>query len=508
MSHDNNQNRPQSNVESNIRPDYDIEIQQIADYVLNFDIDSTDNASSAWQTARYCLMDTLGCGLLALRFPECTKHLGPDCADQITPNGARVPGTPYRLDPIKAAFDIGCMVRWLDYNDTWLAAEWGHPSDNLGGILAVADYISQVNVSQNRAPLTMKAVLEAMIMAHEIQGVLALENSFNRVGLDHVFLVKLASTAVVAKLYQLPRERVMAALSQAIVDGQALRTYRHAPNAGSRKSWAAGDATSRAVRLVDITKRGEMGIPGALSAPQWGFYDVLFSHTNKDLATKDAADRQFKFQRSFGSYVMDNVLFKISFPAEFHAQTACEAAVILHPQIKDRIDEIDKIVLTTHESAIRIISKEGELANPADRDHCLQYMVAVPLLTGDLIAENYEDDYHAHHPLIDELRSKMVVVEDERYSSEYHDPDKRSIANAIQIFFDDGSSTDKVAVEYPIGHKRRRDDGIPVLVAKFKANLATCFTASRTEEIISLCQDQQALMQTPVHEFMDLLSFA
>lgn len=498
-----------SNVEANIRPDYDFEIQKIADYVLNFDIDNdAEDSSSAWQTARYCLMDTLGCGLLALRFPECTKHLGPHCAGQLTPYGARVPGTSYRLDPVKAAFDIGCMVRWLDYNDTWLAAEWGHPSDNLGGILAVADYISQVNISQGRKPLMMKEVLAAMIMAHEIQGVLALENSFNRVGLDHVFLVKLASTAVVAKLYQLPRERIMAALSQAIVDGQALRTYRHAPNAGSRKSWAAGDATSRAVRLVDITRHGEMGIPGALSAPQWGFYDVLFSHTNKDLATKDAADRQFKFQRDFGSYVMENILFKISFPAEFHAQTACEAAVILHPQVKDRIDEIDKIVLTTHESAIRIISKEGELANPADRDHCLQYMVAVPLLTGNLTAENYEDDYHAQHPDIDKLRSKMVVEEDERYSADYHDPDKRSIANAIQVFFTDGSHTEKVAVEYPIGHKRRREEGIPVLVAKFESNLASCFTTDRTKQIMNLCQDQQRLLKTPVNEFMDLLSFS
>lgn len=492
-------------VESNVRPDYDTEIQKIADYVLNYSIDDdSPNKEVAWSTARYCLMDTLGCGLLALRFPECTKHLGPDCADQITPYGARVPGTSHRLDPIKAAFDIGCMVRWLDYNDTWLAAEWGHPSDNLGGILAVADYISQQNVSQGRAPLTMRAVLEAMIMAHEIQGVLALDNSFNRVGLDHVFLVKLASTAVVAKLYELPRERIMAALSQAIVDGQALRTYRHTPNAGSRKSWAAGDATSRAVRLVDITRRGEMGIPSALTAPQWGFYDVLFSHTNKDLATKPESERQFTFQRDFGSYVMENVLFKISFPAEFHAQTACEAAVILHPQIEDRIEDIEKIVLTTHDSAIRIISKEGALANPADRDHCLQYMVAVPLLTGDLIAENYEDDYHAQHLSIDELRSKMVVEEDARYSKDYHDPNKRSIANAIQIFFKDGTSTDKVAVEYPIGHERRRDEGIPVLKAKFQANLATRFIDSRCETIFALCNDQAQLEQTSVNEFMDM----
>ena len=499
----NNQN---ATVESNVRPEYDEEIQKIADYVLNYSVDKdSENSADAWNTARHCLMDTLGCGLLALRFPECTKHLGPDCEDQLTPNGARVPGTTHRLDPIKAAFDIGCMVRWLDYNDTWLAAEWGHPSDNLGGILAVADYISQQSISRNRDPLTMREVLEAMIMAHEIQGVLALENSFNRVGLDHVFLVKLASTAVVAKLYKLPRERIMAAISQALVDGQALRTYRHAPNAGSRKSWAAGDATSRAVRLVDIARRGEMGIPGALSAPQWGFYDVLFSHTNKDLALKPEGERKFTFQREFGSYVMENILFKLSFPAEFHAQTACEAAVILHPRIDDRIDEIEKIVLTTHESAIRIISKEGTLANPADRDHCLQYMVAVPLLTGDLMAENYEDDYHEqHHILIDGLRRKMIVEEDASYTKDYHDPSKRSIANAIQIFFKDGTSTDKVVIEYPIGHKRRRAEGIPILEAKFRANLATRFIESRCQEIVELCDDQQRLEQTPVNEFMDL----
>lgn len=495
-----------SNVESNVRPEYDVEIQKIADYVLNYVIDEdSPNSKAAWQTARHCLMDTLGCGLLALRFPECTKHLGPNCMDQVTPNGARVPGTAYRLDPIKAAFDIGCMVRWLDYNDTWLAAEWGHPSDNLGGILAVADFISQQNLSRGHAPLTMRQVLEAMIMAHEIQGVLALENSFNRVGLDHVFLVKVASTAVVAKLYQLPRERMMAAISQALVDGQALRTYRHAPNAGSRKSWAAGDATSRAVRLVDITRRGEMGIPGALSAPQWGFYDVLFSHTNKDLALKPERARRFRFQRDFSSYVMENILFKLSFPAEFHAQTACEAAVILHPRIDDRLDEIEKIVLTTHESAIRIISKEGALNNPADRDHCLQYMVAVALLTGDLMAENYEDDYHAqHHILIDGLRHKMVVVEDANYTRDYHDPNKRSIANAIEIFFKDGSHTDKVEIEYPIGHKRRRAEGIPVLEAKFAASLATCFVSTRCEAIVALCDDQDKLEQTPVNEFMEM----
>ncbi|TLX53712.1 2-methylcitrate dehydratase [Stutzerimonas nosocomialis] len=489
-----------ANVDLNERPDYDPVIQDIADYVLSYRVESPE----ALDTARNCLMDTLGCGLLALRFPECTKHLGPLVEGTLVPHGARVPGTSFRLDPVKAAWDIGCIVRWLDYNDTWLAAEWGHPSDNLGGILAVADHLSQRRVANGEAPLTMRTVLDAMVMAHEIQGVLALENAFNRVGLDHVFLVKLASTAVTAKLMGASREQLLSALSHAIVDGQALRTYRHAPNAGSRKSWAAGDATSRAVRLADIALRGEMGIPGALSAPQWGFYDVLFSHTNKDLATKPAALRQFRLPQPYGSYVMEHVLFKISFPAEFHAQTAAEAAVILHPQVRERLDRIERIVITTHESAIRIISKVGPLANAADRDHCLQYMVAVPLLYGDLTAEHYEDAFHAEHPLIDQLRDKMEVVEDERYSREYLEPDKRSIANAIQVFFDDGTCTEQVAVEYPIGHRRRRAEGIPLLERKFASNLATRFPAQRCERIISLCRDQAALEATPVHRFVDL----
>jgi len=489
-----------ANVDLNERPDYDPVIQDIADYVLSYRVESVE----ALDTARNCLMDTLGCGLLALRFPECTKHLGPLVEGTLVPHGARVPGTSFRLDPVKAAWDIGCIVRWLDYNDTWLASEWGHPSDNLGGILAVADHLSQRRVANGEAPLTMRTVLDAMVMAHEIQGVLALENAFNRVGLDHVFLVKLASTAVTAKLMGASREQLLSALSHAIVDGQALRTYRHAPNAGSRKSWAAGDATSRAVRLADIALRGEMGIPGALSAPQWGFYDVLFSHTNKDLATKPAALRQFRLPRPYGSYVMEHVLFKISFPAEFHAQTAAEAAVILHPQVRERLDRIERIVITTHESAIRIISKVGPLANAADRDHCLQYMVAVPLLYGDLTAEHYEDAFHAEHPLIDQLRDKMEVVEDERYSREYLEPDKRSIANAIQVFFDDGTCTEQVAVEYPIGHRRRRAEGTPLLERKFASNLATRFPAQRCERIISLCRDQAALEATPVHRFVDL----
>ncbi|MFP3978278.1 2-methylcitrate dehydratase [Marinobacter sp. KMM 10035] len=484
----------------NERPDYDEALQKIADYVLTYEVTSKE----AWNTARHCLMDTLGCGLLALRFPDCTKHLGPIVEGTVVPHGARVPGTSFRLDPVKAAWDIGCIVRWLDYNDTWLAAEWGHPSDNLGGILAVADHLSQKRVAEGKAPLTMRDVLEAMVMAHEIQGVLALENSFNRVGLDHVILVKVASTAVTAKLMGATREQMLSALSHAWVDGQALRTYRHAPNAGSRKSWAAGDATSRAVRLADIAMRGEMGIPSALTAPQWGFYDVLFSKTNKDQALKPEDKRQFSLPQEFGSYVMENILFKVSFPAEFHAQTAAEAAVTLHPQVKDRLEEIDRIVITTHESAIRIISKVGKLANAADRDHCLQYMATVPLIFGDLVAEHYEDSFHEANPLIDELRDKMEIVEDERYTREYLEADKRSIANAIQVFFKDGSSTEKVAVEYPIGHRRRREESIPLLSDKFRANLATRFPAQRCEQIFGACKNQKSLENIPVHEFVGM----
>lgn len=489
------------NADRNIRPDYDQVIQDVADYVLNYQIDSAE----AMNTARNCLMDTLGCGLLALQFPECARHLGPLVEGTVVPHGARVPGTAFRMDPVKAAWDIGCTIRWLDYNDTWLAAEWGHPSDNLGGILAVCDYISQRNLATGKAVLCIETVLEAMVMAHEIQGVIALENSFNRVGLCHVLLVRVASTAVVCKLMGGNREQVMAALSQAWVDGSALRTYRHAPNAGSRKSWAAGDATSRAVRLADITMRGEMGIPGVLTARQWGFYDVAFSQTCADLKLKAPTERQFKFQRQYGSYVMENILFKISFPAEFHAQTACEAAVILHPQVKDRLHEIETIVITTHESAIRIISKVGPLANPADRDHCLQYMTAVPLIFGALEATHYADSFHAAHPLIDEMRGKMEIVEEPRYSRDYHDPDKRSIANAVQVFFKDGSATAQVTVEYPLGHRRRRAEGIPLLEEKFQRNLATCFPPPRCMEIFALCQDQAQLEATPVHEFMDLM---
>ncbi|MFM1896569.1 MAG: 2-methylcitrate dehydratase [Pseudomonadota bacterium] len=478
-----------ANVDLNTRPAPDQVLVDMADYVTGYKVESAE----AYDTARNCLMDTLGCGFLALRFPECTKLLGPLVEGTVVPHGARVPGTQFRLDPVKAAWDIGCIIRWLDYNDTWLAAEWGHPSDNLGGILAVADYLSQRAVAAGKAPLTMRDVLTAMIKAHEIQGVMALENSFNRVGLCHVLLVRVASTAVVTHMMGGSRDQVIDALSQAWVDGSSLRTYRHAPNAGPRKSWAAGDATSRAVRLADLTLRGEIGYPSVLTAPKWGFYDVSFKGNS------------FKFQRDYGTYVMENILFKISFPAEFHSQTAAEAAVLLHPQVKDRLDEIERIVIHTHESAIRIISKVGPLNNPADRDHCLQYMTAVPLAFGNLVAEHYEDDFHHAHPIIDQLRDKMEIHEEPRYSNEYHEPSMRSIANSLQVFFKDGSCTKRVEIEYPVGHRRRRKEGIPLLEAKFKANLATRFPAKRAAAIFELCKDQKRLEATPVNEFMDLL---
>jgi 2-methylcitrate dehydratase len=472
---------------SNVRPDPDQPLVDIANYVLDHDIKSQE----AYNTARLCLMDTLGCGLEALSYPACTKLLGPIVPGTVVPNGARVPGTQFQLDPVQAAFNIGVMIRWLDFNDTWLAAEWGHPSDNLGGILAVADWLSRNAVAGGKRPLVIRDVLTAMIKAHEIQGVMALENSFNRVGLDHVVLVKLASTAVVARMLGATRDEIINAVSQVWVDGQSLRTYRHTPNTGSRKSWAAGDATSRAVRLALITMKGEMGYPSVLSAKTWGFYDVLFK------------GNPFKFQRPYGSYVMEHVLFKISFPAEFHAQTAVECAMQLHPQMKDRLDQIQKIVIRTHESAIRIIDKKGPLHNPADRDHCIQYMVAVPLIHGRLTAADYEDDV-ATDPRIDALREKMECVEDKQFSKDYLDPDKRSIANGITIHFKDGGKTDEVVVEYPIGHRRRRAEGIPVLEAKFRTNLLRRLPPKQAAAVLALCRDQQRLEDTPVNEFVDL----
>ena len=476
------------NVDSNVRPDPDKVLVKIADYALNTSIESKEALTSA----RYCLMDTLGCGLLALTFDDCKNLLGPYVENTQVPGGVRVPGTKHVLDPVKGAWDIGAMVRWLDFNDTWLAAEWGHPSDNLGGILATADYISQKNVQLGKKALTIYDVLVSMIKAHEIQGILALENSFNRVGLDHVILVKIASTAVISSLFGLSKEQTINALSQAFVDGQSLRTYRHAPNAGPRKSWAAGDATSRALQLVLLTLKGQIGYPSAITAPTWGFQDVLFK--GKDLS----------LPQEFGSYVMENVLFKVSFPAEFHAQTAVEAAVTLHSEVKSRVSNIQKIVITTHESAIRIISKEGQLNNPADRDHCIQYMTAVGLLKGNLVAEDYEDDVAAD-PRIDLLRRKMVIEEDKRYSQEYLEADKRSIANAVQIFFEDGTSTEKIEVEYPLGHRRRREEGIPLLIEKFKSNLLTQFSQSRSEVILNLCLDESKLESTTVTDFMELM---
>ena len=477
------------NVETNVRPDPDEVLVKITDYVLNKEI----NSSEAISTARYCLMDTLGCGLLALTFSDCKDLLGPYVENTSVPNGVRVPGTNHVLDPVKGAWDIGAIIRWLDFNDTWLAAEWGHPSDNLGGILSAADFISQKNIEEGKDSLTIDDVLKAMVKAHEIQGVLALENSFNRVGLDHVVLVKIASTAVISSLFGLSREKTIDALSQAFVDGQSLRTYRHAPNAGPRKSWAAGDATSRAMQLVLLTMKGQIGYPSALTAPTWGFQDVLFK------------GNQISLPQEFNSYVMENVLFKISFPAEFHAQTAVEAAVKLHTEIKDRLEEIKEIRITTHESAIRIISKEGQLNNPADRDHCIQYMTAIGLLKGDLVAEDYEDNV-ASDPQIDQLREKMTIIEDERYTREYLEADKRSIANSLEILYTDGTSSEKVEVEYPIGHRRRRDEGIPILVDKFEKNLKTQFSEQRSKEILELCLDEEKLRATSVTQFMSMLT--
>ena len=476
---------------SNVRPKPDQVLVDIVDYVTKYRIKS----DLAYETARNCLIDTLGCGFEALSYPACTKLLGPIVPGTGVPNGAKVPGTPHQLDPVAAAFSLGAMIRWLDFNDTWLAAEWGHPSDNLGGILATADWLSRSAVAAGGKPLVMRDVLTATIKAHEIQGCIALENSFNKVGLDHVVLVKVASTAVVAQMMGLSRDEIVNAVSLAWVDGQSLRTYRHAPNTGSRKSWAAGDATSRAVRLALIAKTGEMGYPSVLTAKTWGFYDVLFK------------GKPFAFQRPYGSYVMENVLFKISFPAEFHSQTAVEAAMTLHAELAKlgkSAEDVKKITIRTHEACIRIIDKKGPLDNPADRDHCIQYMVAVPLIFGRLTAADYEDAV-AKDPRIDALREKIVCVEDPRFTKDYHDPDKRSIANALTVELKDGKKLKEVVVEFPIGHKRRRKDGIPLLVDKFKVNLARVFPAKQIAAILDVSLDQKKLEAMPVHEYVDLM---
>jgi len=475
-------------IRSARRPDPDALLVEIADYITGREIDS----AIAYETARYCLMDTLACGFQALDYPACTKLLGPVVPGATMPGATRVPGTAWELDPVQGAFNIGALIRWLDFNDTWLAAEWGHPSDNLGGILAIADYLSRKAVAEGNAPLTVRDVLTGMIKAHEIQGVLALDNSFNRVGLDHVLLVRVATTAVVTGLLGGTKEQVMNAVSNAWIDGGALRTYRHAPNTGSRKSWAAGDATSRGVRHALIAMTGEMGYPSALSAPTWGFSDVLFG--GNALTTP----------QSFDSYVMENVLFKISFPAEFHAQTAVEAAMALHAEVAGRVDDVREIVIETQEPGVRIIDKTGPLDNPADRDHCIQYMVAIPLIFGRLVAADYEDSV-ASDPRVDALRSKMIVRENPRYTEDYYASDKRYIGNAVQVFFNDGTATERVEVEYPIGHRRRREEGIPVLVEKFRNSLRGKLTPEQFEALDALCADQRQLEEMPVQAFMALL---
>ncbi|HEY1888910.1 MAG TPA: bifunctional 2-methylcitrate dehydratase/aconitate hydratase [Steroidobacteraceae bacterium] len=475
---------------SSARPVPDRVLSDIADYALGADIQS----DLAYETAHYCLLDTLGCGLEALEYPACAKLLGPIVPGTVVPHGARVPGTQFQLDPVQAAFNIGAMIRWLDFNDTFLAAEWGHPSDNLGGILATADWLSRRAVAAGGKPLLMRDVLGAMIRAHEIQGVIALENSFNRVGLDHVVLVKVASTAVVGRLLGLTREEIINALSLAWVDGQSLRTYRHTPNTGSRKSWAAGDATSRAVRLALIAKTGEMGYPSVLSAKTWGFYDVLFK------------GQPFRFQRGYGSYVMENVLFKISYPAEFHSQTAVEVAMLLHQRLRQMglsADDIDHVKVRTHEACIRIIDKKGPLTNPADRDHCIQYMMAVPLLFGRLTAADYEDEV-ASDPRIDALRARIECIEDPQFTRDYLDPEKRSIANAVTVKLKDGRTLDEIVMEYPIGHRRRRQEGIPLLVAKFRRNLARRFPDKQQRAIAELSLDRARLERTAVNDYVDL----
>jgi 2-methylcitrate dehydratase len=472
-----------SDIHSNIRPKPDDIVLELAEYAASY----VPESAEAFETARYNLLDTLGCGLLALSYPECARRLGPIVPGAILPKGARVPGTEWQMDPVHAAFNIGAMIRWLDFNDTWLAAEWGHPSDNLGGILALSDYLRRAT----GASLTIRDVLIAMIKAHEIQGILALENSFNRVGIDHVILVKVATAAVATALLGGGRAEIVSALTNAWTDGGTLREYRHAPNTGPRKSWAAGDATSRGVRLALMAMQGEMEYPTALSAKGWGFYDALFR------------GKSFTLGRPLSSYVMENVLFKISYPAEFHGQTAVECAIRLYPEVHGRLDQIERVVITTQESAIRIIDKTGPLHNPADRDHCIQYMTAVGLIFGTLTADYYEDKV-ARDARIDLLRDKMVVIEDARYSRNYLDPDKRSIANSVQVFFSDHSCTDKVTVEYPIGHRRRRSEGMPLLVRKFETNLATRFAPERCQEIMALSMNPERLLATPVDKFMDL----
>jgi 2-methylcitrate dehydratase len=476
-------------IRSAVRPDPDQAMVDIANYVVDYKIDTAE----AYTTARYMLLDSLGCAMLAMRHPECVKHLGPLVPGATLAGGVKVPGTSFELDPVQAAYNIGVQVRWLDFNDTWLAAEWGHPSDNLGAILAVADYQSRKAEREGGKPVLVRDVLEAAIKAHEIQGAYALKNSFNRVGLDHVILVRLASTAVTTRMLGGSKEQIINAVSHSWIDGGALRTYRHAPNAGPRKSWAAGDACRRAVTHALNAIKGCVGYPSALSAKTWGFADVMFK------------GKEFEFERPFGSYVMENVLFKISFPAEFHAQTAVECAMQLHPLVAGKLDQIERIEMETQEAGVRIIDKTGPLANYADRDHCLQYMVAVPLIFGRLTADDYMDAVAAD-PRIDALRAKMVVKENPQFTADYFDPDLRYIGNAVQVFFKDGTATEKVSIDFPIGHRNRRGEGVPVLLQKFADALGGHLPAHRVQQILALTGDTSRFEATPIHRFMDLFT--
>lgn len=473
-----------ADIRSAVRPAPDQPMVDIADYVIDYRIDSQE----AYDTARYMLLDSLACAMLAMKFPDCVKHLGPLVPGGELPGGARVPGTSFELDPAQAAFNIGTLVRWLDFNDTWLAAEWGHPSDNLGTILAVADYLAR----KEGKVITVRDVLGWAIKAHEIQGGYALQNSFNRVGLDHVILVRLASTAVAAAMLGGDKDEVITAVSHSWIDNGVLRTYRHAPNTGPRKSWAAGDACRRAViHALNAVRKKVVGYPSVLSAKTWGFYDIAFK------------GKEFQFERPFGSYVMENVLFKISYPAEFHAQTAVECAMQLHPQVKDRLGEVDRILIETQEAGVRIIDKTGPLANYADRDHCLQYMVAVPLIFGRLTAADYNDDVAAD-PRIDALRGLMQVRENPQFTRDYFDPEKRYIGNSVQVFFTDGSSTDKVSIDYPIGHRRRRAAGIPVLMAKFDAAVREHLPELQARALETLVETPNLLERMPIQDFLSL----
>ena len=474
---------------SNLRPEPDKVLADIADYADRYRVGS----KLARETARLCLIDSLSCAFEALGYPACTKLLGPVVAGTIVPHGARVPGTTYVLDPVAATFNLGALVRWLDFNDAFYGETVIHPSDTISAVLMTADHLSRARVACGKAPLAMRDVLESTVKAYEIMGELALENGFGAVGLDHTILVKIAVTAVVTKLLGGTREEIVNAVSNAWIDGHALATFRRRPNTGSRKSWAAGDAASRGVWLALQAVKGEMGYPSALTARTWGFYDALFD------------GRRFRFQRPYTSYVIENVLFKIPYPTAFHGQSGVEAAIKLHPLVKDRLDDIRRVEVRCHNSTMVILDKTGPLHNPADRDHCMQYMMAVGMIYGTMTAEHYED-HVAADPRIDALRAKMKLAESRQYEREYHDPARRTNANSIQVFFKDGTKTPLSEVLYPLGHRRRRNEAIPVLMGKFEASVVRVFAPKRRDAILAACRDPQRLEAQPVNEFIDLLA--